>query len=329
MKRLGAPLVTACAVATLTVAALARADGLPVLGVDVGRSGVATRDNGSRYVTVAVGTKTLVERVATRGGQILGSRLLAGTFTIPAVAYDGSASGLSADGKTLVLIQPRRSFPRAETAFAFLSTHTLRRLARVTLHGDFSFDAISPRGKLMYLIEYNDPRNPFRYRVRAYDMQDGRLLAAPVVDPREHTDRMRGSPLTRTTSVDGRVAYTLYDGGGATPFVHALDTSRRTARCIDLAMLAGRSYLWQLRLFLSRDGRILSVRDQQDVEAVIDTHTFRVTTSQPLAAPRPMHHGSPFPLAAVVLATALPLLGAVVAIARFRQRPARTGEAVT
>ena len=45
-----------------------------------------------------------------------------------------------------------------------------------------------------------------------------RLLAAPVVDPREETDKMRGSPLTRTTSADGRFAYTLYDGAGAAPF---------------------------------------------------------------------------------------------------------------
>src|SRR5262249_27234298 len=182
-----------------------RADGLPVLGVDVGASGVASRAGDSRFVTFAVGSRTLLARVATRGGQILDSRLLAGTFTIPAVAYDSSASGLSAGGRTLVRIQPRRPFPRRDTAFVFLSTtRRLRTLARVTLRGDFSFDAISPRGKLMYLIEYNDPGNPYRYRVRAYDTQSLRLLAAPVVDPLEDTDKMRGSPLTRATSSNGR-----------------------------------------------------------------------------------------------------------------------------
>src|SRR5262249_50906301 len=221
------------------------------------------------------------------------SRLLAGTFTIPAVAYDSSASGLSADGRTLVLIQPRRSFPRRDTAFVFLSTtRRLRTLARVTLRGDFSFDAISPRGKLMYLIEYNDPGNPYRYRVRAYDTQSLRLLAPPVVDPREHSDTMRGSPLTRATSPDGRFAYTLYDGAGGTPFVHALDTSRRTARCIDLPGLTGSSYLWQLRLSLDQAGRTLTVRDHHDVEAVIDTHTFSVTSRVTLAASPPVQHGS-------------------------------------
>ncbi len=327
MKRLCVSVATAFAVAVLAATATAGADGLPVLGVDVGPSGVVSRDGGSRFVTVSEGKKTLVARVATRGGQIVGSRLLGGTFTIPAVAYDSSASGLSADGKTLVLIEPRRSFPRSETAFVFLSTHSLRSRAHVTLAGDFSFDAISPRGKLIYLIEYNDPGNPFRYRVRAFDTLRLRLLAAPVVDPREHTDKMRGSPLTRTTSSDGRIAYTLYDGGGSTPFVHALDTAGRTARCIDLPGLAGKSYLWQLRLSLDRDGRTLSVRDHGDVEAVIDTQTFRVTTPRPRVAPGPTHHRSPVVFPAVALAAIIAFVGAVGAIARLRRRPNRPGEA--
>ena len=49
-------------------------------------------------------------------------------------------------------------------------------------------------------------------------------------------------------SPDGRWAYTLYDGNGKTPFIHALDTSRSTARCIDLDALAGNKYLSGMRL---------------------------------------------------------------------------------
>jgi hypothetical protein len=63
---------------------------------------------------------------------------------------------------------------------------------------------------------------------------------------------MRGNPLTRTTSPGGRWAYTLYDGAGGTPFVHALDTSRRTAHCIDLPALRGSNDLWSLRFHLDR-----------------------------------------------------------------------------
>ena len=82
---------------------------------------------------------------------------------------------------------------------------------------------------------------------------------------------MRGSPLTRATSPDGRWAYTLYDGAGGTPFVHALDTSTRTARCIDLPTLARTSALWQLRFHLDRSGRTLTLANGRRPVLAIDT----------------------------------------------------------
>ena len=54
-------------------------------------------------------------------------RRLRGWFSIPAVAYDGSPSGLSADGRKLVLISPRKRFPRRRTTFAVVDTRTLTR----------------------------------------------------------------------------------------------------------------------------------------------------------------------------------------------------------
>ena len=65
---------------------------------------------------------------------------------------------------------------------------------------------------------------------------------------------MRGQPLSRAMSPDGRWAYTLYDGNGETPFVHALDTSRATARCIDLDAIGGDENLWRLRLACAATG---------------------------------------------------------------------------
>ena len=44
---------------------------------------------------------------------------------------------------------------------------------------------------------------------------------------------MTGVPVTRLPSPDGRWDYTLYQSAEH-PFVHALDTQRRTAVCIDL-----------------------------------------------------------------------------------------------
>jgi hypothetical protein len=269
-----APVLVAALVAVLLPTA-AYADGLPVLGTDVGSTGVASSD-GARYVTIPAGSKTIVERVAQHGGQVLAWRSLQGTFTIPAVAYDGSAAGLSADGTTLALIEPRTSFPRAATKLLVLSTDGLKPLRTIELRGDFSFDAVSPNGSWLYFIHYVSPNDPTRYLVQAYDVLRGRLLAKPIVDPDEPGEKMRGNPLSRTMSADGRWAYTLYDGAGATPFVHALDTVARSAHCIDLDGIASGTDLWQLRLGIDRGGQRLVVRDSAAPLLLIDLRSLSV-----------------------------------------------------
>jgi hypothetical protein len=308
-------------------ASTAAADGLPVLGVDIGSTGVTVPGAATRYVTLRSGPRsTLVVRVARNGGRIARSRLLQGTFTIPAVAYDRSASGLSADGRVLVLIQPRLSFPRARTSFAILAARTLRLRRVLRLPGDFSFDAISPRGDRIYLINYLSASDPTKYAVRAYDLRAGRLLPNPVVDPHEADEQMRGQPISRATSPDGRWAYTLYDGNGKTPFVHALDTSRATARCIDLDALEGERYLWGLRLTVVGGGRRLVVRNGLAPELIVDTKTFAVSKApEPRPAPLAARQGSsltwPWAAGASAIALVLAATGLVLATRRHR-RPA-------
>jgi hypothetical protein len=303
-------------IVALAVTAAAAADGLPVLGIDVGSQGVTAVGSPDRYVTINDGKTTLVERVARNGGRILGWQRIAGTFTIPAVAYDSSASGLSADGTTLVLIQPRQSFPRATTTFARFAVPNLHLERTFTLRGDFSFDAISTRGRTMFLINYTSPADPTRYSVRAYDLQAGALLPKPIIDPAETSDKMRGAPITRMLSVDGRWAYTLYDGAGGTPFVHALDTATSRAHCIDLAMLAGNRNLWSLR-FTRGPGAQIRIGASGEQLALVDTTTF--------AASVPAVHapGNPRPWLIAAALAALSLLVAVAATRRrFRGRPA-------
>jgi hypothetical protein len=268
-------------------ASSASADGLPVLGVDVGSKGVTVPGAATRYVTLWAGPKRMVvARVARNGGRIIRSTLLPGAFTIPAVAYDRSASGLSADGQVLVLIQPRASFPRMRTSFAVLDARRLRLLEVLRLKGDFSFDAISPGGERIYLIQYLSPVDSTKYAVRAYDVPAGRLLPEPIVDPHEADEQMRGQPLSRAMSPDGRWAYTLYDGNGKTPFVHALDTRGATARCIDLDALKGNENLWRYRLTIRGDGKQLAVRDGSETELVVSTTTFAVRKPQAVPAAR-------------------------------------------
>jgi hypothetical protein len=292
----------------------ARADGLPVLGVDAGPGGVASAKGDVRYATLPAGKNTVVARVDPRGGRILRSRLLHGIFTIPAVAYDGSAGGLSGDGRTLVLIRPRASFPRAVTPLLVVHTKRLLPGREILLRGDFSYDAVSPDGSLLYLIQYVSPTDPTRYAVRAYDLQAGRLLQSPVTDPDERAP-MHGSPLTRVASPDGRWAYTLYDGMGKAPFVHALDTSTRSAHCIDLPSLAGTN-LSQARLVLNSD--TLTVASPRPVVAV-DTRTFLVRAPDRPTAPE---RRAGFPWAVVLsLVGALTAVGALsLVLLRRRQR---------
>ena len=111
----------------------------------------------------------MVERIRMAGGQVIEAAFVTGTFTIPAVAYDGSAAGLSGDRHTLVLIEPRRSFPRTTTSLLVLRAPSLAQRALIRLRGDFSFDAVSPDGSRLFLIQYLSPTDPTRYAVRGFD----------------------------------------------------------------------------------------------------------------------------------------------------------------
>jgi hypothetical protein len=262
------------------VAGAGRADGLPVTVPDGGLEGVATKL--TRYTALPVPGGTVLAQIEQDGGRVLRSRFVGGRYTIPAVALDGTASGISADGKTLVLIRPRVTFPQAATQLAIVDARRLRVSRYLRFRGDFSFDAISPNGRLVYLIQYVAPKDPTRYAVRAYDVAHGRLIPGPIIDPHEPDEAMRGFPLTRITSADGRWAYTLYDGGGDHPFVHALDTSGRTARCIDLDSLSAQD-LGTPRLRLDRGGSRLVLGNGTTPIAFVDTNTFAVSerTAEP------------------------------------------------
>ena len=212
-------------------------------------------------------------------GEIQRTAMLRGDWGVPLVAYDGTPSGLSGDGEWLILIRPRTGFPRERTTFAYVDTDNMRVREQLTLEGDFSFDALSPDGSTMYLIEYLDPRDPTAYEVRAYDLDRGRLLPDPIIDPSEPDEEMFGFPQTRAVSPDGRWHYTLYEtvGHDHPPFIHALDTENGSAVCIDLDALAEHRNVLRLSLLPSPDGTTLDVVDLGDPIASVDLETFDVS----------------------------------------------------
>ena len=73
------PAVAAGLVLASFAASGAAADGLPVLNVDVGASGVAAPGGAVRYVTVTVGKQTIVEATRRDGGQIVRMQAWPGT----------------------------------------------------------------------------------------------------------------------------------------------------------------------------------------------------------------------------------------------------------
>jgi len=259
----------------VTAVMCAAADGAaPAPGVDLGTRGV--RDGSLRYLTLPLGRRTLVQAVQVRGGRVARFSSIPGSYGIPVIASDGSTAGLSWDGSTLV-VASTRSGPN-HSRFAVLDTLTLRARQTIELKGTWSFDALSPDARTLYLIQHVPTRNSnsSRYYVRAYDLAGSRLLKKIIFDAREKWGLMSGSPITRTTSKTGRWVYTLYTRPGGSPFVHALDASARRAVCIDLPWHGSQSRIFSARLKLT--GGKLVVHRAHSRLAVIDTKTFRIST---------------------------------------------------
>jgi hypothetical protein len=305
----------------LGVAASAHADGAPVLGLG-GGSGIVKSLDGRFTYEAHPGRRSTVVKAFSAGSAGTLSVRIPGRYVISLVTYSGIGGGLSANGRTLVLERARTRFPQSPTRLVVLAAGTLRTERRVLLRGDFSFDAISPDGRWIYLIEYTSRRDSGRYRVRVLDAHDGRLDPRPIVDPNEPGEKMQGQPQWRVMSPDGRWAYTLYGGAGR-PFVHALDTVGRRARCIDLPASLDSGYLptWWLRL--TAGGRVLVVRGLHGPLATLDTKTWRVAGAPATRVRRASvvkrgagTVGIAFPVALAVL-----LLGTALVTVRRRRGP--------
>src|ERR687893_2568928 len=72
--------------------------------------GVVSADGSSRFVSIGTGSQTVVMAISTDNGEVTDHATTDGDFTVPAIAVDGTASGVSADGETLALISPKSTF---------------------------------------------------------------------------------------------------------------------------------------------------------------------------------------------------------------------------
>lgn len=322
-------------VTLVAIPAAALADGGPVppsQGIAIGVPGTSPT-----YGVFGAGRATVIKRLGA-GGVPTGAQLrLRGHYGIPGVDYRGGTTGLSADGHTLVLAQMMlRGAPRT-TRLVVLHTPRLAIRARIALPGWSAVDAISPNGRWLYLIHYRN-QNISKYAVLAYNLLTHRMLPKPIADPDDRGKAMTGFPITRVVSPGYRWAYTLYMRPTGAPFIHALDTVRHRAVCIDLPSLTNLD-ISNGHLSLGSGGGILRVGVAGVTRAQINTRTFALVTdfpetpppasspapTRPVADARAPHHsgGVPWGLVAGLLAV---LAAIAVGVAR-RPRP-KAGRAI-
>lgn len=319
MERLAKQLPVAVAAALVVVAFLAQDAAGKGIGATVAPQGVTQPGSPYRYVAIAPrSSHTVLARTDRRGGRISRWWTLPGRYMVPAVAYDGRAGGLSADGRTLVLTRLARIYPPRTAGLAIVNTQVNRRnlgigesgvpsqrvIHRVSLPGSFNFQAISADGSTVYLTEHTERFVGGAFRLRALDSASGKLRREAIVDRARPHERAKGVPISIATSRDERWAYALYSlykpRKGAGPraqgvFLHALDTERGRLVRVDLPQLDGRSEPFELTLRRRREGR-LSVYSRPPGEAgsrplvTVDARDFRV--EPPPAEATASEHGA-------------------------------------
>jgi hypothetical protein len=287
----------------------------------------------SGYGAFGAGRATVVKRLGVNDVPTGAQLRVAGHYGIPVAAYNGATTGLSANGRTLVLAQITEVGVPRVTRLLVIDTRHLTIRSRITLPGWATVDAISPDGRWLYLIHYR-AADISKYEVLGYDLLRHRMLAKPIVDPDDRGEAMTGFPITRVMSAASRWAYTLYLRPSGAPFVHALDTVAHRAVCVDLPSLAGLD-VSNGHLRLGSGGALLRVDVAATTRAVINTRTLALVThaaaparpASSSAATRPAVHrsasrnsgGVPWALVAGLLAA----LFALAAGLAHRARPVR------
>jgi hypothetical protein len=251
----------------------------PWLWTVQGGPGITSPSGDVRYVARLAGSSTKVIVIRRSDGRVLHTRSVPGDWGLQAATLQGGLTGLSGDGRLLALTPPTRGQPLTVSTFVLLRAPALASVRTIRLRGDFTIDALSPRGRTLYLIQHLVGSDGSRYQVRAYDVRASKLLPRVVVDKRQAGWTMRGYPVARAATRDASRVYTLYRNDNNYPFVHALDTVHMTAVCVGLPLnWANPTTLDNVRLTLSDNGRTLTVKGPHLGKPVtIDTRTYKIT----------------------------------------------------
>ena len=199
------------------------------------------------------------------------STTVKGSYGIPTMITANTPLGLFHDGSRFVL---QSTGIARHTSFVVVRTSDLQPAETISLDGSYAFDAVSPNGRFLYLIEHRSS-DLQHYVVRAYDLDAQRLLPGRIADKSQSSWVMHGWPASRVVTPSGRWVYTLYSNPGGFPFVHALDTVKRVAHCVGFAWHGDQTQLLRYRLTLSGD-RLLLRRPDGTLYRAIDRTTWAV-----------------------------------------------------
>ena len=178
------------------------------------------------------GSGTRVQQLAIASGMDEPDNVFKGHWRLPTIGSDPLPVGRSADGNTLALVEETGTGATTTSRFAVVDLSRKRLPKIIELSGSFDFDAISPNGTTLYVIEHQDAQAGGHYQVRAVDASSGRLAEGAIVDKGNPGEAMAGWAIEQQRLAQGLVM-TLYRGHEH-PFVHALDTINSGAICIDL-----------------------------------------------------------------------------------------------
>jgi len=259
------------------------------------------RNHWDRIVTATPdGGSTIVRDVIVQPGFGGPELRVDGRWRLPTVGLDPVPAGRSLDGSTIALVEGTYDPSAGTSRFAIVEHHLLDavstvgdaplRLVRVIeLPGAFEYDALSPDGRILYVVQHLDAKDGGRYQVRAVDVAAGVMRDGVIVDKGNPDETMAGSPIAQVRRPGGLVL-TLYRGPDH-PFIHALNSAEAWAICIDLPAAgaatageadAGAALDWGLTVS-ANGGAVYAVNASLGLAVDIDPSALAVRRSASIA----------------------------------------------
>ncbi|HKG57712.1 MAG TPA: hypothetical protein VKA85_10735 [Candidatus Limnocylindrales bacterium] len=220
------------------------------------------------------GGRTIVRDLVVQPGFGGNERSIDGAWALPTFGADALPVGVSADRQTVVLVEAAPATP-GRTRFAVLRAASDTPIV-IDVAGTVAYDAVSPNGSMIFVIEHLPAPPEAHYQVRAIDVASRNLLPGVVVDKTGTDEAMGGWPLAQLARPGGLVL-TLYRSAEH-PFIHALQTVDNFAICIDLPasrLDADAAQDWGLAAAPS--GAVYAVNATLGEVAQVDAGDFRVT----------------------------------------------------